>query len=78
MELQRRQSKAVELRLIAIGARGQDYRTERALQDGGRLSMGKERQRLVEHVTGLDVGEDQTVGLAVDGRDDTLAPHVVD
>src|SRR5699024_4610964 len=58
------QRDGVDLGLEGVGAAGQDGGNLGAGQDAAVLALGGVDQRLVDEVAGLDVGEQQDVGMA--------------
>ena len=63
---------AVILGKARVASRREHDGADGALQQSGHIGMTEERHRLVEGVARLDIGEDEHVGLAVDGRDNAL------
>ena len=59
---------AQQSRLRRVRAAGQYHRHARAHHQTGRLRPGHERELLVHHVAGFDVGRDEDIGLACDRR----------
>ena len=66
------QCKAVEFRVDTIGPAGEHYRHLWPLQYGRRLRFAEERNGLVEYVTGLDIGKDESVGTPLQWRLDAF------
>ena len=69
--------KAIEFRLDAVAARGEYYRHLCALQQAGGLSVAQQCDGLVEHVAALNLGEENSIGLTVDGRLNALVVHAL-
>jgi len=55
-----------------VGAACQHDRNPRAEHDSGHFRVGEIDELLGQHVAGIDVGDDEDVGLAGDRRDDPL------
>ena len=59
----------------AVGARREDDRHAGAEHDAGGVGMGEEGQVLRQHVAGLEVGDDEDLGVAGDRAADALDPR---
>ena len=61
-----------EARFGRVGAAGEDGGNARAEDDAGELRAAEVLKLLGEHVAAFEIGNDEDVGLAGDGRDELL------